>query len=42
MIDQRRLLEVLGPVLVLTAVGIVGSLGFVDPALEVEFRSALI
>ena len=42
MIDQRRLLEVLGPVLVLTAVGIVGSLGFVDPALEVEFRSALV
>jgi branched-chain amino acid transport system permease protein len=41
-IEQRRLLEVLGPVLVLTAVGIVGSLGFVDPALEVEFRSALV
>jgi branched-chain amino acid transport system permease protein len=41
-IDQRRLLEVLGPVLVLTAVGIVGSLGFVDPALGVEFRSALV
>jgi branched-chain amino acid transport system permease protein len=41
-IDRRRLLEVLGPVLVLTAVGIVGSMGFVDPALEVEFRSALV
>ena len=42
MIDRRRLIEVLGPVLVLSVVGIIGSMGFVDPALEVEFRSALV
>jgi branched-chain amino acid transport system permease protein len=41
-IGQRALVQVLGPVLLLTAVGIVGSMGFVDPALEVEFRSALV
>jgi branched-chain amino acid transport system permease protein len=41
-IARRSLIEVLGPVLVLVAVGIVGSMSFVDPALEVEFRSALV
>ncbi|HEU5263327.1 MAG TPA: branched-chain amino acid ABC transporter permease [Gaiellaceae bacterium] len=42
MIGHRDLVQVLGPALVLAAVGIVGSMGFVDPALEVEFRSALV
>jgi len=41
-IDRRGLVAVLGPVFVLAVVGIVGSLGSVDPALEVEFRSALV
>ena len=34
--------ELLGPVLLLVLVGIVGSMGFVDPALEIEFRGALV
>lgn len=42
MIRRRDLAEVLGPVTVLALVGVVGSMGFVDPALEVEFRSALV
>jgi len=36
------LAELLGPVLVLVLVGVVGSMGFVDPALEIEFRGALV
>ncbi len=38
----RRIVELLGPVLVLVVVGVVGSMGFVDPALENEFRGALV
>jgi branched-chain amino acid transport system permease protein len=34
--------ELIGPVSLLVLVGVVGSLGFVDPDLEVEFLSALI
>lgn len=42
---MRRLLpvvELIGPVVVLAFVGIVGSRGFVDPDLEIEFRGALV
>ena len=39
---SRGLVAVLGPVSVLVLVGIVGSLSFVDPALEDEFRGALV
>ncbi|CAN5217599.1 hypothetical protein BH09ACT13_BH09ACT13_15690 [soil metagenome] len=35
-------MELLGPVALLVVVGIVGSLGFVDPDLEIEFRGALV
>ncbi|MGH3136761.1 MAG: branched-chain amino acid ABC transporter permease [Gaiellaceae bacterium] len=34
--------ELLGPILVLAVVGIVGSRGFIDAALEIEFRGALV
>jgi branched-chain amino acid transport system permease protein len=34
--------ELLGPVGVLAGVGFVGSMGFVDPDLEIEFRGALV
>jgi branched-chain amino acid transport system permease protein len=37
-----ELAQLLGPVGLLVVVGIVGGLGFVDPDLEVEFRSALV
>jgi branched-chain amino acid transport system permease protein len=37
-----NLVELLGPVGVLVVVGVVGGLSFVDPDLEVEFRSALV
>jgi branched-chain amino acid transport system permease protein len=37
-----NLVQLLGPVGVLVLVGVVGGLGFVDPDLEVEFRSALV
>jgi branched-chain amino acid transport system permease protein len=36
------LVELLGPVVVLALVGAIGSMGFVDPALENEFRGALV
>jgi branched-chain amino acid transport system permease protein len=36
------LVELLGPVAVLLLVGLVGSLGFVDPDLEIEFLGALV
>ena len=41
---RRRsdLVELAGPVVVLALVGVVGAMGFVDAALEVEFRSALV
>ena len=42
---MRRITEVvelLCPVAVLVLVGIVGSMGFVDPALAIEFRGALV
>jgi len=39
---RRGLVELIGPVLVLVVVGAIGSMGFVDPALEVEFRGALV
>jgi len=39
---RRGLVELIGPVLVLVIVGAIGSMGFVDPALEVEFRGALV
>ena len=34
--------ELLGPVLALVVVGVVGSMSFVDAALEIEFRGALV
>lgn len=40
--DRRGLVELAGPVAVLALVGVVGSMRFVDAALEVEFRSALV
>lgn len=42
MSGRRGLVELIGPVLVLVVVGAIGSMGFVDPALEVEFRGALV
>lgn len=42
MSGRRGLVELIGPVLVLVIVGAIGSMGFVDPALEVEFRGALV
>ncbi|HET9460475.1 MAG TPA: branched-chain amino acid ABC transporter permease [Gaiellaceae bacterium] len=42
MSGRRDLVELIGPVLVLVIVGAIGSMGFVDPALEVEFRGALV
>lgn len=42
MSERRGLVELIGPVLVLVVVGAIGSMGFVDPALEVEFRGALV
>ena len=38
----RGLVELIGPVIVLAVVGIVGSMGFVDPDLENELRGALV
>jgi branched-chain amino acid transport system permease protein len=40
--DRRGSLELIGPVLALALAGIVGSTGFVDPALENEFKGALV
>jgi branched-chain amino acid transport system permease protein len=39
---SRGLVELLGPVAVLVLVGLVGSLGLVDPDLEIEFLGALV
>ena len=39
---RRAIEELIGPVVLLALVGVVGSMGFVDPDVENEFRGALV